>query len=66
MNELSDILVVLIFDIHQINTNFLFNWLINTRIESLQHSIFELDAIVLACFHNKLAIQPGYFELIFW
>jgi len=41
MNELSDTPVVLIFDIHRINTNFLFNWLINTHIESLQHSILN-------------------------
>ena len=65
MNELSDPPFVLIFDIHRINTNFLFNLLINTRIESLQYSILNY-AIVLAYFHNKLAIQPGYFELMFW
>jgi hypothetical protein len=65
MNELSDTPVLLIFDIHRINTIFVFDWLIDTSNESF--SIFEfLDAIVISCFYNKLAIQPGYFALMFW
>jgi len=64
MNELSDTPVVLIFDIHRINTVLcLFGSLI------LVLNLFNirfLDAIVISCFYNKLAIQPGYFELIFW
>ena len=65
MNELSDTPVVLIFDIHRINTNFLFDWLIDTRIEFFNLGI-ALYASNFVYFHNKLAIQPGYFELMFW
>ena len=38
MNELSDTPVFLIFDIHRINTSFVFDWLIDTRIQSFQYS----------------------------
>ena len=40
MNELSDTPVLLIFDIHRINTIFVFDWLIDTSIESFQYSNF--------------------------
>ena len=65
MNELSDAPVLLIFDIHRINIKFVFDWLIDTRIEFFQYSNF-FRRYYSRYFHNKLAIQPGYFELIFW
>jgi len=40
MNELSDTPVLLIFDIHRINAIFVFDWLIDTSIESFQYSNF--------------------------
>ena len=40
MNELSDTPVFLIFDIHRINTVFVFVWLSDTHIESFQYSNF--------------------------
>ena len=65
INELSDTLVVLIFDIHCMNAFFLFDWLVNVGNIYFDSLLRIVDGMWFAKGYSKLDIQPGYFEAIF-